>query len=761
MGVSFAPDGSLYVADKDTYTVKRVIGDRIEIVRQFERTSAGFNSGIEPCSVHVKTAEEIYVSTCNARTVIKMDSRGTVLRTYPGNIAGLRQGVNWHPGMTIDSLGNIYLSDESSHVIIKIVESTGVAEIYSGRIGQIGSANGDRRSATHSYPRGLAVDSKNNLYVADGGSSLIRVISPAGQVSSLTTSAISNGSRCNVVGVATNSKDEVFYVLERACNAIGKIGGSILVEGGATAPNVPTSIYGKPLFAGNSAFAINKWGSSPTNQFALGDFANSNVKIFDSSGRIIRTIGSPNGWGTATPNNLEAVYNHPSNVFALSDGTVIVQDNSTLKHVGTNGEILHNTFLSMTCWYSRGAFADNGIFFCRDWQSIVARFPDGSLVRIGAIESGYRDGRANTARFSDPNGLAVYNNELYVADQGNRRIRKITQIGNTKDFEVTTVVGSGNGWNGNENQAKATATFTWPTVITFDTKGNLYIADGGIDSLFRVGAGPTGTVQLVARGFGSWPTGMAADSADRIYVSTERGTMHRFEQAKLNYLGGNGVGLRNGRLADALFYKPTGMSIDARGNLYLAEWDNQTVRKIAFGSDVVGARILDSSKFRFLMKGAPAPTFTNSLPHTVTTQAQTARIVPIAPFDANIKFQGRKVSIQVSMATSIDGAYLFANEIGISEKRPLSGKVTGAKATFTFSYASKHTGKSVRFAIYGTNGDLRSPALTFPLQLGKAKTPVKKPAAPSSTAPSGITCKKGTLIRVFIASSCPTGFVKG
>lgn len=765
LGVAYSPDGAIYVADRDTYSIKKIVGNNVTTIKQFDRTSPSFHTGNEPCSIFSRTANEVYVSTCSNSTIYKLNGSGTVLKTIQVSIPGWQKKFNWSPSIAVDSNRNIFLSDPSSHVILRVSENTGQGEIYAGAYGVRGTRGNStletRQSARFGHPAGLAIDSQDNLYVADEWNNAIRIVSSGG------VRFINSGFSCNVIGVGVSSDGRVFAISDRWCGAVIRevqIPGGTLTpktlfddSGKTTARNIALNISGKPLFAGSQAFSIDRWGVNPTDQFAIGDFSNHNIKVISKEGQLLKTIGQKNSWGTSTNVPNEQVYNYPTSIFPLSDNTFILQDLSTFRHLSSSGEILHTTFLGASCWYSPlYAFSDDGIFFCREGNTILARFPDGSLTRIGTGVAGFRDGFENTAQFNIPDGAVFYQGDLYVADNGNRRIRKISRVGLTKNFQVTTVVGNGTTWNGQNVQPKLTASFSWPSKITFDSKGNMYIADGGIDSIFKVTPGANGTVTKLASGLRSWPRAMVSDSADRIYVTTERGYTYRLEGNQLTYLGGDGVGHRDGPLSQALFYGPSSLAIDNSGNLFITEDQNQDIRKISLGNDVRGLRTLDAKNFRFLMKGAAAPVVTS----TGSTPPIQQTIVPLAPFDANIKIKNRKVNINVSMATAVDGAFLVASEVGITEQRPLKGRVTGARASFTFTFAQKHVGKNVRIAIYGTNGDLRSPALSFPLQLGKPKTPIK-PTVPTDSAPSGITCKKGNTIRVFIAAKCPTGFVKG
>jgi sugar lactone lactonase YvrE len=100
--------------------------------------------------------------------------------------------------------------------------------------------------------------------------------------------------------------------------------------------------------------------------------------------------------------------------------------------------------------------------------------PDGQVSTLaGANEPGYVDGQGSEARFNFPSGIAVdADGNLYVADTANHSIRKIMP-----DGEVTTL--AGNGEPGNVDGPGADARFRAPEGIAIDGKGNVYVADTG------------------------------------------------------------------------------------------------------------------------------------------------------------------------------------------------------------------------------------------------------------------------------------------
>jgi sugar lactone lactonase YvrE len=84
--------------------------------------------------------------------------------------------------VSLDSSGNLYVSDTSNHTIRKITPA-GAVTTLAGSPGQPGAVNGNGSNARFNYPRGLAVDGAGNLFVADRGNHAIRKVTPSGEVS--------------------------------------------------------------------------------------------------------------------------------------------------------------------------------------------------------------------------------------------------------------------------------------------------------------------------------------------------------------------------------------------------------------------------------------------------------------------------------------------------------------------------------------------------------------------------------------------------
>ncbi|MCL2760763.1 MAG: NHL repeat-containing protein [Desulfuromonadales bacterium] len=172
--------------------------------------------------------------------------------------------------------------------------------------------------------------------------------------------------------------------------------------------------------------------------------------------------------------------------------------------------------------------------------------------------------------FNYPTDVAVdAAGNIYVADYSNNSIRKITPAG-----VGSTLAGSTAGF---ANGAGATARFNNPAGVAVDT--NVYVADQGNNSIRKIT--PTGVVSTLAGGFKN-PQGIAVDAEGNVYVAdTENCRIRKITPAGMvSTLAGSICGFADGTGSEAEFYQPTGVAVDAAGNVYVADFGNSRIRKI-------------------------------------------------------------------------------------------------------------------------------------------------------------------------------------
>ncbi|GEM_PF-973707 len=221
--------------------------------------------------------------------------------------------------------------------------------------------------------------------------------------------------------------------------------------------------------------------------------------------------------------------------------------------------------------------------------------PAGEVTTLAGSSYGYADGTGTAAQFASPTGVAVDSSgTVYVADQENNRIRKITSAG-----VVTTLAGSSYGYADGTGTA---AQFNYPHGIAIDSSGTLYVADRDNYRIRKItSAGVVTTLagsgtQGSADGTGtaaqfSNPSDVAIDSSGNVYVAdTDIHKIRKITSAGVvTTLAGSGTqGFVDGTGTAAQFSNPTGVTIDSSGNTYVADQQNHRIRKIVNSTKLSG-----------------------------------------------------------------------------------------------------------------------------------------------------------------------------
>jgi sugar lactone lactonase YvrE len=195
-----------------------------------------------------------------------------------------------------------------------------------------------------------------------------------------------------------------------------------------------------------------------------------------------------------------------------------------------------------------------------------------------ALSTGTADGSGGSARFNHPSDLvADSGGNVYVTDTDNHTIRKITSAG-----AVTTLAGLARS-SGNMEGTGSAARFNSPTGITVDGSGNLYVADTDNNSIRRVTT--AGAVSTLATGF-NHPSDVTADGSGNLFVADAgNNTIRRItiSTGAVSLVAGlaGSAGSADGTGNAARFSSPEGVAVDSSGNLYVADTNNQTIRKIS------------------------------------------------------------------------------------------------------------------------------------------------------------------------------------
>jgi Bacterial Ig-like domain/Secretion system C-terminal sorting domain/NHL repeat len=281
----------------------------------------------------------------------------------------------------------------------------------------------------------------------------------------------------------------------------------------------------------------------------VADGYNNRIRKITATG-VVSTLAGSGTWGNADGTGSSAQFKNPSGVAVDASGTVYVAE----------------------------------------WSGHRIRkiTPEGLVSTLaGTGTAGFADGAGTGAQFNNPYGVAVDGSgTVYVADYNNDRIRKITPSG-----EVSTLAGSTRGFLDDTGTA---AQFSAPTGIAVDGSGTVYMSDQFNNRIRKITS--TGVVSTLA-GFGTvgfadgtgtvaqfaYPQGITVDGSGTVYVADKFNNRIRkiTSAGVVSTLAGNGTaGFADGVGTVAQFNEPYGIAVDGSGTVYVADYGNNRIRKI-------------------------------------------------------------------------------------------------------------------------------------------------------------------------------------
>jgi len=198
---------------------------------------------------------------------------------------------------------------------------------------------------------------------------------------------------------------------------------------------------------------------------------------------------------------------------------------------------------------------------------------------IAGSEQGNADGSGASARFNSPAGLAINaQGTLYVADQGNHSIRKITRITSLGGY-VSTVAGSIAGF---KDGSTAEALFNMPADVETDANGTVYVADFANNRIRTISSDGLTVSTLAGDGSPStfwYPSGLTG-TAGALYIADLNNHRIRRITRSIVTFAGSVAGYAEGAGTAAKFNNPKGVAIGPDGTIYVADQQNHAIRAI-------------------------------------------------------------------------------------------------------------------------------------------------------------------------------------
>ncbi len=309
-----------------------------------------------------------------------------------------------------NSKGNV-LVDDSGTDVIQSVSSSAVATLLAGSAGKPGSTDDNGSYASFRVPGGFVLDSSGNMYLADTGNNLIRKITPDGSVTTIAGQPGFQGFQdgagsqawFNLPGGITIDSSGNLYVADTGNSVIRKI-----TPGGATVSTVAgsPSLRGSTNGTGSAARFNQPYGitADSAGNLYVADTLNQTIRKITPAGVVTTYAGAPGVSGSSDGNGLtDALFNHPLGITIDATGNLYVTDsgNNTIRYIKTDGTV-----------------------------STLAGLP---------TIAGLKDGTGTDAWFNQPIGLRLDSagTTLYVADNGNAAIRRVTLGGAVTTWAIT------------------------------------------------------------------------------------------------------------------------------------------------------------------------------------------------------------------------------------------------------------------------------------------------------------------------------------
>jgi uncharacterized repeat protein (TIGR02543 family) len=355
-----------------------------------------------------------------------------------------------------------------------------------GLAGNTGSTDGTNSAARFNTPWHIAVDIGDNVYVADYGNHTIRKITPAGAVSTLaglagspeSTDGTGSAARFNMpIGVAVDTNGNV-YVGEYGNSTIRKITpGGVVSSLAGLAGNIGSAdgTGSAARFKNPNGVAVDTNGN-----VYVADYGNYTIRKITPGGAVSTIAGLAGNRGTTDGVGAAARFFYPAGIAVDNARSLYVADtfNHTIRKITSDGTV-----------------------------TTLAGFPG---------SGGAADGTGNIARFSSPDEVAVDSSgNVYVADNGNSTIRKITPAG------VASTLAGLSGHIGSTDGNGSTVRFQFATGVAIDSVGNLFVADNGNSTIRATQSSATKFDQAII--FGTLSDKSAADAPFTLTASASSG----------------------------------------------------------------------------------------------------------------------------------------------------------------------------------------------------------------------------------------------
>lgn len=548
--------GNIFIAERGNHRVRRVAANGI--ISTIAGTGVAGYSGdggpaaaamlASPHGLAIDHQGNLYIGDVGNGRVRRVSATGTI-----STVLGTA-GTFFNPvGLLVDTVGDLYVTDNS---VVRKVAPNGVVSSVAGAAGFSGAS-------------GLAMDAARNLFVADRGNHRVRRVTPAGDITTVAGNGTAgfggdgematSASLFSPLGVAVDPAGNLL-IADLGNNRVRRVtpGGTISTLAGD----------GSEAYSGDGGLATAAMIAYPigvardaAGHLYVADQHNHRVRKIDANSVITTIVGDGTraSTGDGGPSTSARTIS-PSSLAVDAAGNVYLGEAHRIRKIGIDGVIT--------------AFAGNG-----------------------TTDYGGDNGPAMSAGFFVA-GIAVdAAGNLFIADLANHRIRRVT------NGVITTVAGTGVAGSSGDGGPATLAALNSPYDVAVDTTGNLYIADRGNSRVRRVS--PDGVITTVAgtgvAGFSGdgglavsamlqRPSSVAIGGSGNLFILDQPSNFQSGARIRrvtpdgvITTVAGSGLdGYLDGAALDARFATPFDLIADAAGNLVVADTANNRVREVVF-----------------------------------------------------------------------------------------------------------------------------------------------------------------------------------
>lgn len=615
--VATAPNGDIFFSDSYFNQVYRIsTAGQVTLVAGVGRQGFAGDAGPataalldNPSALAVDGAGNLLIADQGNGRIRRVTSAGLISTlANPGAVASL----------ALNAAGVVHFTLAGAHTVRRL-NADGTSAVIAGSTAGFSGDGGPATSATLNAPLGLRFDGEGNLYVADSQNQRVRRITPAGVISTVAgtgTAGFSGDANLATAAtlalpadVATDAAGNV-YIADtsngrvRVVNRQGVI--STIAGGGASFADGPAL---QATLPGLSSLAFDASGGL----IVAVPAARVIRRVFQQSINTLAGVTPPPSSAIAGPATAATLLN-PFATAIDAAGNLYISDDTDhrILRVTPSGDLTGfagNGFFGNAGNGGPAATADVGaprglafdpagnLVFTSGAGSTVRRItPGGTVTMVAGGGAGFAGdgGPASSARFLNLIGVAVdAAGNIFLADTGNHRIRRIDAATNV----VTTFAGTGTaGFAGDGGPADA-AQLNAPRFLAFDRAGNLYVADVVNHRIRRIGTNRviTTVAGTDAAGFSgdggpataarlNTPTGIAIDADGNLYIAMAN-RVRKVDAATqiittIAGTGAAGFSGDGGLATNAAFDTLSGLAVDNAGAVFAVDVRNYRVRKL-------------------------------------------------------------------------------------------------------------------------------------------------------------------------------------